>query len=284
MEALINTDFKKSPIIVGANGGSGTRIVAQILLQMGVYMGYEFNKAYDNLLFTRLFRNPTLLLPENNDEIEKRLHLFQELMCTNTNKISYYKDLIKFSIQNKYYNPSLVNNIKFYKHTFTRKYKENWGWKAPNSMIYIEYLAKYFPKMKYIHVIRHGLDMAYSKNTQQLELWHQLFNITIPENKEEIPIAQLEYWIKSNKSVIEKGKLLLNSNFYLLNYDELIKNPKEELNKLFDFLCFQIKEEQIENLSTLILKTESVERYKKHDISIFSDAQIKEISNFGFNI
>lgn len=280
MKRIENID---SPIVVGAVGGSGTRVVAQILMELGYYMGYDFNTAYDNLLFTRLFRNPELIFSENNSEIEKRLHIYQDLMCSNEVSISLLKELISISKQNQYYKPKLISNLKFYKNTLFRNCTENWGWKAPNSMIYMEYLANLFPKMKYIHVIRHGLDMAFSNNTQQLHLWNKLFDIEIPINKEDLPKAQLEYWIKSNQYVIDKGKSLLKSNFYILKYDDLIHNPEVEINKLLNFLEIKRENTNFTNLISFIKKTESVERYKKHDISIFSEKQLQEIRNFGFN-
>lgn len=43
-------------IAIGALGGSGTRICAQILIELGVFMGHDLNNANDNLLFTRLFK------------------------------------------------------------------------------------------------------------------------------------------------------------------------------------------------------------------------------------
>src|SRR5690606_16779845 len=49
-----------------------------------------------------------------------------------------------------------------------------WGWKEPNSHIFLDYLCKSIPDMKYIHVCRNGLDMAYSTNQNQLKLWGEI--------------------------------------------------------------------------------------------------------------
>ena len=45
-------------IAIGALGGSGTRAVAQVFLEAGIYMGDDLNRANDNLIFTRLFKDP----------------------------------------------------------------------------------------------------------------------------------------------------------------------------------------------------------------------------------
>ena len=46
------------PLVIGGLGGSGTRVVADILLAQGWYLGQDLNRAKDNLLFTLLFKRP----------------------------------------------------------------------------------------------------------------------------------------------------------------------------------------------------------------------------------
>ena len=48
-------------IAIGALGGSGTRAIAQVLMDAGIYLGDSLNNANDNKLFTRLFKNPFVL-------------------------------------------------------------------------------------------------------------------------------------------------------------------------------------------------------------------------------
>src|SRR6266550_6138718 len=49
------------PVAIGGVGGSGTRLVAEILRHLGYYMGRDLNEASDNLWFTLLFRRTELL-------------------------------------------------------------------------------------------------------------------------------------------------------------------------------------------------------------------------------
>ena len=46
------------PVIIGGTGGSGTRVVAEILLRAGVYLGRDLNDSYDECLFPYLFNIP----------------------------------------------------------------------------------------------------------------------------------------------------------------------------------------------------------------------------------
>ena len=52
-----------------------------------------------------------------------------------------------------------------------------WGWKLPETYLFLPYVKAVFPKVKYIHVIRHGLDMAYSRNQHQFWAWGAYFGI-----------------------------------------------------------------------------------------------------------
>ena len=60
---------------IGALGGSGTRAVAQFIIDLGVYLGDDLNFANDNLLFTPLFRNPTWY--GNVSDFSDRLKVFE---------------------------------------------------------------------------------------------------------------------------------------------------------------------------------------------------------------
>src|SRR5947207_2715003 len=44
------------PVAVGGVGGSGTRVVAALLREAGVYLGADLNDSLDNLWFRLLFR------------------------------------------------------------------------------------------------------------------------------------------------------------------------------------------------------------------------------------
>ena len=54
----------------------------------------------------------------------------------------------------------------------------------------IRKLIKYYPKIKYIHVMRNGLDMAFSKNQNQLKFWTDL---------KPTPKNSLHYWVNVHK-------------------------------------------------------------------------------------
>ena len=55
-----------------------------------------------------------------------------------------------------------------------------WGWKEPNSHLMIRHLHRHFgDRLRYVHVIRNGLDMAQSRNQLQLIRWGSVFGVPV---------------------------------------------------------------------------------------------------------
>ena len=80
-------------VVVSGVGGSGTRIIAELLNKMGFYLGNDLNSANDNLLFTLLFKKPKWFMLNSNEksfEIYKRLNLFKKIMLDHFNFFNCY--------------------------------------------------------------------------------------------------------------------------------------------------------------------------------------------------
>jgi len=175
-----------SPVIIGGIGGSGTRVLTEILQLFGFFLGKDLNIALDNESFTLLFKHPSWLHQNiNNPEIiSSRLSLFKKAMtCTQPftkNELQTLDDITRIMAVNGH---NLNNNEGYGEWAYYRKKKimvesgfregnyTGWGWKEPNSYLLLDHYPEVFPGFRYIHVIRHGLDMAFSKNQNQLYNW-----------------------------------------------------------------------------------------------------------------
>jgi hypothetical protein len=47
--AAMNRRWSPDPIVIGASGGSGTRVIARVLQRADVFMGSDLNAAVDSL-------------------------------------------------------------------------------------------------------------------------------------------------------------------------------------------------------------------------------------------
>lgn len=269
---------------IGALGGSGTRAVAQLLINAGVYMGEPLNFANDNIFFTACFMNPAWQGNATSTEISGRIEIFERHMRQRNVSKHELKTLERLPYSTSYqYPPHLFPDLR--KQRPFKAALSTWGWKEPNTHIYLKDLANYFPQLKYIHVLRHGLDMAFAKNKKQLLNWGHLFGITVHKNDSEAELSrkQLDYWISSTKRVIEIGKKYLPGRFYLLKYEQVCKHSATEVPELLKFMNINIQEDH-SNLHDVFQLSDGTGRYKLNDLSIFRPEQLKAVEELGFEI
>jgi sulfotransferase family protein len=266
-----------SPVVIGGLGGSGTRLVAKILIELGVFMGDDLSSDNDNLVFTFFFKRPVAYKTGGHRWIKRNLVLFERYMRGQPFRPSdwlrfaaaYWGQCFPATSFDPQFHREQARKIAAIGKSGRLRAAARWGWKEPNSHIFLEHLAAYFPGMRYIHVIRHGLDMAFSGNTQQLRNWGDLAGVQIPADSSKLPIAQLEYWVKANESAIDRGRVLLGSRFYLCNYDALCLDPISHVKALLSFLNVKADDTTLGKLVTLPSLSSSQGRRKTHDLTIF---------------
>jgi len=159
-----------------------------------------------------------------------------------------------------------------------------WGWKEPNSHLLIENVAEHFPDFKYIHTIRHGLDMAFSRNQRQLYNWGPLYGVQRPVSRSEEPRASLKYWIKVNEKVLNVGKQIGDDRFLLVNFDELCLSPELGIRSLLAFLGIEVDKAVYLEAVRLPKTPSSTGRYRSHDIRQFDEEDLCMLPKFGFSV
>lgn len=268
-----------SPVVVGGIGGSGTRLVAYILQGIGYNIGHDLNPALDNLSFTYLFRHNSIT-NLCSQEFKEILEFFtNQLRGIPQDPEKINRLLAKaFKFQNKM-NANWKEDRSSKLKTNRPLISKNWGWKEPNTHIVLDKLIKTLPSMKYIYVYRNGLDMAFSKNQNQLKNWGHLF---FGENFDLSPKYSLKFWCRSHQriSALANG---LEDSFMFLNFDELCHSPNATLNSFLDFL--KMKENlNHQELLKLINPPNTFNRFQKEDISLFDKEDLEFVENAGFPV
>ncbi len=122
------------PVIVAALGGSGTRVIVELLTESGVFMGGANDPRTRDSLYLRRFLDAHFdrlaLDPEQDDEAASR-------------DLDWAIRGHRVGIPNE---------------------GDAWGWKNPRSMWLLPYLVKHFPGLRFIHLVRDGRDLALSGN------------------------------------------------------------------------------------------------------------------------
>jgi len=278
-------------VAIGGVGGSGTRLVADILMRCEYYVGGSLNHAHDNLWFTLLFKRPGWFkrLP-SEEEIVSALNLFRRAMITGLSKNTsesetdyiwkIARELEDSRVRtgaNRATAKQLINSKSPNFDKFV-----GWGWKEPNTHIFLPQIATTIPNMKYVHVVRNGLDMAVGKNQQQLRNWGKFIGVPA-ENSRSLASRSLEFWIAANRRAIEICEQQLHGRYHIVNYDEFCKNPYEGVERFMTFLGVTMPYNKIEALAQLV-SPKSIGRHRRYTTDMFSEAQVEAVREFGFVI
>jgi GT2 family glycosyltransferase len=117
------------PGVIGATGGSGTRLLAAIVRRGGMFVGSDLNRSLDALDFAAFFdRWVGRELPPGAAAELRGLVARQHAEAEG----------------------------------------RPWGWKEPRSIYLLPFLAEELPGLRFLHVVRDGRDMAFSENQVQL--------------------------------------------------------------------------------------------------------------------
>lgn len=277
-----------APVAIGGVGGSGTRLVASVLEDLGYHMGSDFNEARDNLWYALLFvRIDVLRLPR--DDLLVRVELFINAMIEGREISQLEHDLIRELADAPVPHGPLSDTKWLHKRaellvkaTTERRhhYRGRWGWKQPNTHIILDRLNEIMPQLKYIHVARNGLDLAYSRNQNQLKLWGpHLLGI----NSEQIDAYHsLKWWCHVHRRIFEIGRRMGN-RFFFLNYDDLCANPHSNLRTLCSFLGIEVDPDEIDRLASLVEPPSSMGQFRAHDRGVFDPDEINYVASLGFD-
>ena len=258
-------------VAIGGVGGSGTRVIAQILNDAGYFIGNDINVSNDNLLFTLLFKRENILVA-SDEEIEILWNIFLKIMYQESElHEDENKLLLKLSSNDRTLHEKkwLEDRLKFLKHKVLNK---KLAFKEPNSHIVIERLFKLNKNMKFVYVYRNGLDMAYSTNQNQLKLWGSIF--FNEKNIDITPRNSLKYWCLAHKRMLDLQKTYPNK-ILMLNFDALCLNTESVLNELAMFLG---SGNSLQGFEELIKIPSSIGRYKEYSLSNFDSNDIEYIN------
>ncbi|AHC73774.1 hypothetical protein P856_560 [Candidatus Endolissoclinum faulkneri L5] len=255
-------EFKLPIIFIGGIGGSGTRAVANAMISLGYYAGDCINNANDNLIFTELFKRPNWIrrgvAPQ---KIHQRLALFEQVMREGVSLMS----IARWPALGRFWHRQRKGFDRF-------KDPVAWMTKEPNCHLFLEQILDHWPKALFIYVTRHPLDMAYSNNKAQLGNWGWLFDIDLdtyatPET------AQLDYWIRTQKR-LNNMTARYKMRIYNLKFDTFAVNPMKDMISLAEKLNTSIDKATLVKATSKITAPETIARWRKHDLSIFTPAQI----------
>ncbi len=289
------------PVVVGGVGGSGTRVVAEIMRNVGIYTGAVRNRAGDNKWFSLLCKLPRFSMDESSPDAElfdRAVGLLERAMTGQLGPDRADRRLINelmerwATMKRRHPLPDdrTVEWVRGHAASLRRSRDEcpegapRWGWKEPNSHLFVPHLQRHFgDRLRYVHVIRHGIYMAYSKNQAQAVRWGPQFGLA-ECSPSPTPVALLDYWIAANELAIARGRALPEGSFLLVNHDDLCTEPRQGVTRFVEFLGLSPTPEEMELLVSLPERPKSTGLSLSEMREQFGDERLARVSDLGFTL
>ncbi|MDD5410224.1 MAG: sulfotransferase [Methylobacter sp.] len=186
------------PLIVGGVGGSGTRLVVQLLKNLGVSMGLHLNVSEDALAFVPLYER----------------YINQYLVGLSVNYQHLADELLAAMINHR------RNSLDAH----------HWGWKNPRSIYLLPILDSLIPGLRFVHVVRDGVAMSTSDNQAQLE---KHGSYVLQDDMQTLPKKErsLLLWTIVNNAAADYGKTM-GDRYFLVRYEDACENPSKAFSAI----------------------------------------------------
>ncbi len=283
----------RPPVAIGGQGGSGTRVVAAMLQAAGYYIGGDLNRALDNLWYTVLLKRRTLGVDAERAALEVfvdgmagRLDRTDEravrLLAEAATAVSIHGHSTTGAGQGAWAFQRVVSLLTA--QDAARPTDARWAWKEPNTHIRLPALIDALPGLRYIHVVRHGADMAFSRNQAQLYWWGPSFGIEPPSDPQLVPAASLSYWVHTTRRAVELGERWLGERFLLIRFEDACARPAETAGRVLAFLGEPVTAELVQQLAALPEAPSSIGRHREADLTVFDPADLAAVAGFGYEV
>jgi hypothetical protein len=276
-------EYNPYPVAIGGVGGSGTRIIAVFLQMLGYYLGDDLNEAMDNLWFTLLFKRRSVLV-ESETDFCSLVSLFISRMSGRTDISEQERSRVFRLAQEERIQHSpdwLTERAYSFSNGRTSKHlSQSWCWKEPNTHIVIERILACQSDLRYIHVVRHPLDMAVSGNQNQLLNWGPIF---LSRDVIVEPRLSLSYWCAAHRRV---AKLMRYwpGRAMVIDFDALCAAPGPNCEEIAKFLGAKLSNETLASFSNFVHRPESAGRFSSLDLGQFNASDLAYVAEIGYTL
>jgi hypothetical protein len=197
---------ERGPNVIGATGGSGTRVVARVAREAGMYTGRRLNEYEDALDFGEFSDRwiNVYLAAEREPAPELVGEMDADL-----------RDLVARHVEG-------VDDVP------------RWGWKEPRSIYLLPFFHDLMPSLRFLHFIRDGRDMALSENQNQLAK-HGSAVLAGGGVGWRRSVRSIALWSRVNCWAADFGERELGSSYLRVRFEDLCEDPPGTIENIFEF-------------------------------------------------
>jgi len=284
-------------VAVGGTGGSGTRVMAEALEHLGLDLGPELNRARDNLWFTLLFKRPRWLpahLADADDAaLDRGLSIFARAMTARFRPgpadLGYLARATAELAAGGHDaggsgrgTDAVALAGRLLRSGRRARAPRPWAWKEPATALLVAPLRRRFPHLRYVHVMRHGLDWALAPDQADVATWGPPLGLTGPAPRS--PAEQLRYWLAVNEEALRTGRRLYGEALLVVRLEDLCHDPRAGFEALVAFLGLDPDPSVMDALCRLPSVPPSAGAHRRADLSQFDPADVERVRALGFPI
>ena len=221
-------EHRKDPLVIGATGGSGTRVFSKIARDAGIHMGWKVDDQEDALAFSSFYTAhlPAYLESGGDPRLERDF----------ADAVSQHLQLLEAPDQ-------------------------PWGVKNPRSMLLLPFWHERYPDLRFVHVVRNGLDIAYSPNQNQPEKYAAIAGI---DAELPVPVRAIRFWQWANLRVADYGEQRLGERYVRIRHEDLCDAPEATIARLLGFLGRDGDDEALRAGVAEVSRPPTLERWREH--------------------
>ncbi len=223
----MNISLFNGPVFIVGMSRSGTKLIREIL-NRNSKVGIPSNETHFIPYILKRFGGKLFPVKGSiRDELQKTFHdsiFFEEMKRKGFLLNPQQKERIFSQPSIQEFTEHL---IRFY--TDRKENKFIWGDKTPNNLIHIKLLKSFFPEAKFVHIIRDPRDRALSAH----KAWQA--NLYIAADR----------W-ENNVAIARHQGIQIDDDYMEILYENLIGNPREQVQKLCHFIGIQFSETMLE--------------------------------------
>jgi hypothetical protein len=234
LDAALETLARLDPRVIGATGGSGTRVVGRIVRAGGMYIGTNLNDYQDAL--------------DLGGYSDRWINEFVA-----GGGLDGLADDVR---------AEMVDDLAAVMQTHRRDLPEDaraWGWKEPRSIYLLPFFNQVMPGTKFLHWMRDGRDMAFSENQQQVKK-HGDTVLTGPHAELKKQARSIALWSTVNTWAADFGEQQMPGRYLRMRFEDLCERPAETVERLYDFFGL---EGDVEEAAAQVRPPDTLGRWRK---------------------
>jgi LPS sulfotransferase NodH len=245
LHVVMQSKFISAPVVVIGAHRSGTALVVRMLEALGLFVGEKQDVNHEALFFVRF--NEWLMHRSGAtwDHPEPVRELFTSEHAANARALA---QACAGAMIHSPYTVSYLGWRHFLRQRRLDRLRFPWGWKDPRNTFMLPLWQECFPEAKVIHVMRHGVDAAYSLTKRHLEAvaverrrgpsrrylitpYRDRFFDTVTCGSLEGSFQVWEQYVsEARRQVARTGSRAIE-----LRFEDLVAQPLSALNTLVDF-------------------------------------------------